>query len=183
MSTHYSAFYQNQLIAEGSLEAVIQQVKAVNTDIEPLVLDSESCQRKEFDWRGSAQEVLNRLQVVNTKPAQRGRPKLGVEAKEVTLLPRHWQWLAKQPGGASVTLRKLVEAASKQLSPEQQLKQRQEALYRFLSLTAGDFPGFEEATRALYRNHRQDFEQHVSDWPTDIRRFAVEKFAALSATI
>ena len=181
MADCYSAFYQNELLAEGSLEAVIQQVKAVSIDIEPLLLDSETCQRREFDWRGSAQEVLNRLQLVNPKPVQRGRPKLGVESKEVTLLPRHWQWLAKQPGGASVTLRKLVEAASKQINPEQQLKDRQEALYRFLSLTAGDFPGYEEVIRALYRNHRQDFEQYMNGWPKDIRHFALTKFADLSA--
>ncbi|WP_428244190.1 DUF2239 family protein [Gynuella sp.] len=180
MKTHYSAFYQNRLIAQGSLETVVEAVKQHNPLIEPLLLETESCQRKELDWRGEAIDVLNRLNL--SKTTQRGRPKLGVEPKEVTLLPRHWEWLARQSGGASVTLRKLVEAAIKQAPPEQQMKERQERLYRFLSLTAGDFPAFEEVIRALYRNNRQEFEQNMCDWPEDIRTFALNKFDELGVS-
>jgi hypothetical protein len=105
--------------------------------------------------------------------ATRGRPKLGVTAREVTLLPRHWEWLAAQPGGASVTLRKLVEEARRTSGAQQQVRQAQEAAYRFMSALAGDFPGFEEATRALFADDRNRFEQHMAEWPADIRNYAV----------
>ncbi|MFY0534142.1 DUF2239 family protein [Nannocystis pusilla] len=29
-----------------------------------------------------------------------GRPKLGVVSREVSLLPRHWEWLERQPSGS-----------------------------------------------------------------------------------
>jgi uncharacterized protein len=103
----------------------------------------------------------------------RGRPKLGVTAREVTLLPRHWVWLAAQPGGASVTLRKLVEDARRNSGAQQKLRQSQEAAYRFMSAMGGDFPGFEEATRALFADDRAHFEQHMTEWPVDIRNHAI----------
>ena len=103
----------------------------------------------------------------------RGRPKLGVTAREVTLLPRHWEWLAAQPGGASVTLRKLVEEARRASGAQQKVRQAQEAAYRFMSAMAGDFPGFEEATRALFADDRNRFEQHMAEWPVDIRNYAL----------
>lgn len=105
--------------------------------------------------------------------AGRGRPKLGVTAREVTLLPRHWEWLAAQPGGASVTLRKLVEEARRTTGSQQKVRQAQEAAYRFMSAMAGDFPGFEEASRALFADDRNRFEQHMAEWPVDIRNYAM----------
>ena len=96
-----------------------------------------------------------------------GRPKLGVTAREVTLLPRHWDWLATQPGGASVALRKLVEDASRR--PGAQKRQRQDAAYRLATTLAGDAPGYEEAMRALYAGHQEEFAAHIEAWPTDVR--------------
>ena len=102
----------------------------------------------------------------------RGRPKLGVVAREVTLLPRHWDWLNGQPGGASVTLRKLVEEARRRSSATDQAREGQEAAYRFMSAIAGDLPGFEEATRALWRRDAARFEHETDAWPKDVRDHA-----------
>ena len=93
--------------------------------------------------------------------------------REVTLLPRHLEWLAAQPGGASVALRKLVDEARKTGGPAQALRSAQEAAYRFMSAMAGNLPAFEEAIRALFANDRVRFEQEISNWPEDIRAYAL----------
>src|SRR3546814_490284 len=102
-------------------------------------------------------------------PRGRGRPKLGVTAREVTLLPRHWDWLAAQPGGASVALRKLVEQAMR--DDRQTRRAAQEAAYRVMTALAGDLPGYEEAIRALFAGDRQRFEQQIAGWPADLRDY------------
>ena len=103
-----------------------------------------------------------------------GRPKLGVVAREVTLLPRHWQWLSEQPGGASVVLRKLVESARTQQSPKVRARRAQESTYRFLFALGGDLPGFEEATRRLFAGDQAGFAEQLQDWPEDIRAHAIK---------
>ena len=110
-----------------------------------------------------------------------GRPKLGVVSREVTLLPRHWEWLASQPGGASVVLRRLVEQERRQGSGKQQRRAAHEAAYKFMSAIAGDLPGFEEATRALFADNRARFEQEMAKWPPDIRAYAIN-LAQIPAT-
>ena len=102
-----------------------------------------------------------------------GRPKLGVTPREVTLLPRHWEWLATQPGGASVALRKLVEQARKSHSQTDRLRCAQERAYRFMSTMAGDFPGFEEASRALFANDPLRLKELIAGWPEDVRDHAL----------
>jgi hypothetical protein len=112
----------------------------------------------------------------------RGRPKLGVIAREVTLLPRHWEWLATQTGGASVTLRRLVEEARRGdiAGGRQQRRNAQETAYRFMAAIGGDLPGFEEACRALFADDRPQFQQHIAQWPADIGRYAARlAFGAL----
>jgi len=104
-----------------------------------------------------------------------GRPKLGVTAREVTLLPRHWEWLAAQPGGASVALRKLVETASR--DPKAERAAARDAAYRFASAMGGDEAGFEEAMRALYAGKRKKFHRQLESWPPDVREH-LEKMAA-----
>ncbi|MCP5412855.1 MAG: DUF2239 family protein [Alphaproteobacteria bacterium] len=96
-----------------------------------------------------------------------GRPKLGVVPREVTLLPRHWDWLASQPGGASVALRKLVEEASR--NPKARMRARRDAIYRLATALVGDAPAYEEAMRALYVGAREDFAAHIEPWPADVR--------------
>lgn len=101
-------------------------------------------------------------------PRPRGRPKLGVTAREVTLLPRDWDWLARQPGGASATLRRLVEAARRNPSAADRMRARREAAYRMLTELAGDRPGYEEAMRALFRGDAEAFAAATEGWPRDL---------------
>ena len=108
-----------------------------------------------------------------------GRPKLGVTAREVTLLPRHWDWLATQAGGASVALRKLVEEASR--NPKAQQRARRDAAYRFATALVGNAPGYEEAIRALYAGHAEEFAAHIEAWPADVRRALEEMTAEATA--
>lgn len=105
-------------------------------------------------------------------PRGRGRPKLGVVAREVTLLPRHWAWLAEQPGGASVALRKLVQEAQRANGGKDQARKAHERAYHFMLAIAGDLPGFEEATRALFANEAAQFKDLIAAWPGDIRDHA-----------
>ena len=97
-----------------------------------------------------------------------GRPKLGVVAREVTLLPRHWDWLGRQPGGASVALRRLVDDARRVHADRDTVRAAREAAYRFMTAIAGDLPGFEEATRALFAGERERFDALVAPWPEDV---------------
>ena len=101
-----------------------------------------------------------------------GRPKLGVVAREITLLPRHWEWLSARPGGASVTLRKLVDQARAVSAPGDRVRAAQDSAYRFMSAMAGNQPGFEEATRALFANNGGRFDEQIASWPSDIARHA-----------
>ncbi|MFN3514412.1 MAG: DUF2239 family protein [Phenylobacterium sp.] len=131
-----------------------------------LVFDRDTARVVDLDLRGTEQEVAARYTPAEAPAARRGRPKLGVVAREVTLLPRHWDWLARQPGGASVTLRKLVEAARK--ADAGAARVRTEAAYRFMSAMAGDLPGFEEAARALFAGERSRLDDLMTAWPKDI---------------
>ncbi|MGH8444214.1 MAG: DUF2239 family protein, partial [Solimonas sp.] len=106
------------------------------------------------------------------EPRGRGRPKLGVVAREVTLLPRHWDWLATQPGGASVALRKLVEDARRANAEKDRTRARHERAYHFISAIAGNLPGFEAATRALFADDGATFRKHIAKWPRDVREHA-----------
>jgi hypothetical protein len=108
-----------------------------------------------------------------SEPRGRGRPKLGVVAREVTLLPRQWEWLATQPGGASAILRRLVDDARRNGGTRQQRRAAQDAAYQFMLAIAGDMPGYEEATRALFADDRPRLEQWIADWPQDIRSHVV----------
>jgi hypothetical protein len=101
-------------------------------------------------------------------PRRRGRPSLGVAAREVTLLPRHWDWLSRQPGGASAAIRRLVEEASRQAPAP---REKRDAVYRFLSHMCGDRPGYEEALRALYRGEEARFRGLIAPWPAAVRDY------------
>lgn len=140
-----------------------------------LIFDNDTGELRELDLRGTAAEVLARLappDAAAEEPRRAGRPKLGVVAREVTLLPRHWDWLASQPGGASVVLRRLVEQARLASTDRDRRRRAQEAAYRFLNAAAGNQPGFEEALRALFADHAERFAAASAAWPADIRAFA-----------
>lgn len=194
-----TAFIGRRLATNGPLIEValaLKDLAAAEPSQSVLAFDDATGRVIDFDLRGTKTEIVERL--LHSPPAVavssiaepmepvaeegaeqpgekagRGRPKLGVTAREITLLPRHWEWLAAQPGGASVTLRKLVEEARRTTGAQQKVRQAQEAAYRFMSAMAGDFPGFEEATRALFADDRDRFEQHMAEWPVDIRGYAV----------
>ncbi|MFV8632050.1 DUF2239 family protein [Ralstonia pseudosolanacearum] len=182
-----TAFTGSRRLAAGSVRDVATAVK-LHLDAYPearvLVFDNATACPVEFDLRGAAEAVAARLDGAadadadarepSTRPRGPGRPKLGVTAREVTLLPRHWDWLAAQPGGASVTLRKLVEAASRAAEGPDRRRNAQEAAYRFMSAMAGDAPGFEEATRALFAADAGRFAALTQPWPADVRDFARE---------
>ncbi|MHB8284710.1 MAG: DUF2239 family protein [Caulobacteraceae bacterium] len=169
----FVAFADKSRLAYGSLAAVASAARRA-LDRQPnanvLVFNVMTGAVVELDLRGTEPEVIGRLPAPPSEDAaKRGRPKLGVVAREVTLLPRHWEWLAQQKGGASVTLRALVEAARKADVDAQPSRARTEAAYRFMTVIAGDLPGYEEATRALFAQNRPSLEQQTSAWPEDIR--------------
>lgn len=163
--TEFVAFEGGQCLARGSLAAAGLAVRAAMTrpDHGPLlVIDGTSGRVVDLDLRGSDEAVARRL----TPAPARGRPKLGVVAREVTLLPQHWDWLNGQPGGASAVLRRLVDEARR--SPEQRRRGAREAAYRFIAALAGDLPGFEEASRALFAGDAASFAARMAGWPPDI---------------
>jgi hypothetical protein len=188
----YTAFIGNKRVATGRLAEVAIASKTAMTRAKSaalLVFDDHTGEQVEVDLRGSSEAIRQRLAApapINTvaassdtpPPRTVGRPKLGVVAREVTLLPRHWQWLNSQPGGASVALRKLVEHARRNNESKDRVRQAQEVTYRFVVAIAGNQPGFEAATRALFANQAEQFELQTANWPPDIRDHARKLAAA-----
>lgn len=180
VDTVCTAFVGAKRIAAGRLGEVALAAKAA-LDADPaaalLIFDDENSAPVEVDFRGSAAAVVARLAPgasPSEVPAPRGpgRPKLGVVAREVTLLPRHWEWLSRQPGGASVAMRKLVEEARRASAGKDRARQAQEAAYRFMVAMAGNAQGFEDAARALFANDAAGFMQATAPWPEDVRAHA-----------
>lgn len=191
-----TAFEGSRCIASGDLSSVAAKVKeAVDRDDRAAVLifDDSTSRPIEVDTRGTVEEVLQRIAVQpqrgaaiveseHPEPAGRrgpGRPRLGVVAREITLLPRHWEWLGSQPGGASVALRRLVEEARRTNAGRDRVRLAQESTFRFMTAMAGNEPGFEEATRALFAGNRERFDEQTARWPADVRDHAL-KLAALA---
>ena len=169
-----AAFDGVRLIAAGALRDVALAVRdALATDPRGPVLtfDDATGAVIDLDLRGSDAEILDKLDS-DPQPRGRGRPRLGVVAREVTLLPRHWEWLAAQPGGASVALRRLVDQARRADGGAAEAKRAKAAAYRFLQAIAGDFAGFEEASRALFAGDRDTFADRIAAWPADVRAYA-----------
>lgn len=179
-------------IASGLLEEVAVMVKHLvdqSGQTSPvLVFDDETSAVIDLDLRGTAETVRKYaadLAAARTPaspspsdpvealgPRGPGRPRLGVVPREVTLLPRHWDWLAGQPGGASAALRRLVDQARRTHAGKDRVRRAQNAAYRFMSAMAGDEPGFEEATRALFADNPAVFDALVERWPPDVRDYA-----------
>ena len=184
-SVSLTAFAGKQKIATGTLHALAPTLKERVTrepDAQILIFNDSTGKQVDLNLHGSLAEVLQRLPAPRPDagtgqapdaPRTAGRPKLGVVAREVTLLPRHWEWLASQPGGASVALRKLVEQAQRDNRGADAQRQARDAAYQFMSALAGDEAGFEEASRALFAGRRDDFERQVQAWPADVREHVV----------
>jgi uncharacterized protein len=170
----YSAFAGSRRIASGSLEEVAAAVAqaASSSDAPLLVFSDTTGAQVDLDLRGSEAEVRARHRPAvpaQAPPRGRGRPRLGVVAREVTLLPDQWEWLASQPGGASVALRKLVLEARRAGSSRDRMRRAQERSYKVMVALAGDRPGFEAASRALFANDMDAFRAGIERWPRDIR--------------
>ena len=177
----YVAFVGPRRVAAGNLSEILPGLKErFERDATELVLifEVETGRQIDVDLRGSLEEVLERYVPSTAKGP--GRPKLGVTSREVSLLPRHWEWLEEQPSGASAALRRLVEAAIKHEPGKERARRIRSALSRFLSAMAGDRPHYEEACRALFNGDTARFAELVERWPKDIREHALEQARAAS---
>jgi len=198
-NTLCTAFKGSQCIAKGELKDVALAAKRAFDEAASrpspaavLIFNDTSSEVIELDWRGSPDEFATRLAAqalamdattVNPlaaaddestdtpadAPRGPGRPKLGVVPREVTLLPRHWEWLSTQPGGASVALRKLVEVARRSSEVKDRVRQASAVGYKFMSTMAGHEIGFEEASRALFAGDQAGFEALIASWPADVQ--------------
>lgn len=187
----YTAFTGHQRVSSGDIASVASAAKEYIDSCENspsiLIFDNQTSEQVEIDFRGSTSDLLKHIELLKIALAteapsdeetpapsraptgRSGRPKLGVVAKEVTLLPRHWEWLKSQRGGASATLRRLVEQARSEAVKEDKIREQQTAVYRFMTAIGGDLSGFEEAMRALYAFDENQFIAQIDAWPQDIR--------------
>lgn len=193
---HWTAFAGTRLLKRGlpvDVALAVQAELGRDPNASVLTFDDHSGRLVDLDLRGSAQDIAARMAQATppgTDPATTdeasarspGRPKLGVVAREVTLLPRHWDWLAAQPGGASVTLRKLVDTARASSTTQDRIRQAQASADRFMMAMAGNLPAYEEASRALYAAQADRFTALTEGWPADLRdhsrRLAAPAFEA-----
>lgn len=169
--TRLIVFAEYKRIAQGNTAEVLAQLRERRDDTPYLVFDEQTGEQLDVDVHNRAGVVPHAASADAHDEAPRGvgRPKLGVVAREVTLLPRHWDWLNRQPGGASVALRRLVQEASRVNADRDAVRASREATYRFMTAIAGALPGFEEATRALFAGERNRFEGFIDAWPADLR--------------
>ena len=170
LPSHCIAFLGTELLAQGALVDVVRAVKAA-LDRGPqqsiALLDSATSRPVEINFSGTEEEVLQRIPRARVPGAGRLTP--GVAARDVTLLPRHWEWLDTQPGGASVALRKLVELAARKARAADTMRGARDAAYRFMHELMGDAAGFEEASRALFAGDGERFKALVEHWPVAVR--------------
>jgi hypothetical protein len=178
----YTAFAGHRLIASGNLESTVRRTReclAAGESAPILVFEDQTGAQIDFDFRGSEGEVMSRLSShpIHARPEVHdpprtgpGRPKLGVVCREVSLLPRHWSWLEQWPGGVSAALRRLVEDARKRAPGAEQARNARAAAGKFMWSMAGNFPNFEEASRALYSNDADRLRALIRDWPEDVRK-------------
>lgn len=178
----FTVFVGGRRVATGSIEVVAQAAASLGAGGDlPLVFDDATGRPVDLDLRfgpdAAAREFRGRAfaapEAPPAPPKSRGRPRLGVVAREVTLLPRHWDWLATQPGGASAALRRLVEQARRDNSHADFAREGREAAYRAMAALGGDLPGFEEASRALFAGDRNRLLLLLEPWPPDIRAYVM----------
>ena len=173
----FVAFAGHERLAQGSLLEVAVACKAHDEvhHERTVVYDANTGNIIDVELSGSANDVRARYANMPSAPKSSpeprgpGRPRLGVVSREVSLLPRHWNWLAEQRGGASATIRRLVDAARKQEEPQAQTRRAVEAAHRFIWDIAGDLPSFEEATRALFAHDFVRLRKFTRSWPAGIR--------------
>jgi uncharacterized protein len=175
MTDSFSAFDGDHRLASGSRACVVKAIRK-HLDRQPdaslLIFDDTTGSQIDFDLRETGDETNTPAPIDAAEAARSpGRPKLGVVPREVTLLPRHWDWLAKQPGGASVTIRKLIDEARRTTAGAENARVARERAYRFMSAKAGNLSGFEEASRALFAGDAGRFATLIDGWPQDVRDY------------
>ncbi|MBT8146797.1 MAG: DUF2239 family protein [Gammaproteobacteria bacterium] len=184
LSTCLIAFSNGQCVAKGNPEQAVTYLKSFfdqHPQQDLLILDAETSRTIELDLRQSPATILSSQflsepetatvsQALREPKRGRGRPKLGVVSREVTLLPRHWEWLSKQPGGASVALRRLVEEARSKSGEQDRQRAAQNSAYQFMTVVAGNEEGYEEAIRSLYAGDLEKLLATIKKWPTDVAR-------------
>lgn len=172
MDGNFTAFFGTTCLTSGALPELLRAAKAHLDGGGPeplLIFNEETGQQVDFDFRGTPDEVLARaLPPPRSGP---GRPRLGVVSREISLLPRHWEWLEQQPQGISAALRRLVDEARKKAPGEQRGRLVRDALSRVMWSVAGNLPDFEEATRALFSRRDGDLMALVRDWPPSVRDY------------
>lgn len=181
VAAQFTAFLADRRLASGDLETVALAAHAAQdrrTEM-PIIFEDSTGAVVDLDLRGDAADVVERLrataEAATSEPARgRGRPKLGVTAREVTLLPKHWTWLQTQPGGASAALRRLVEDAQETHLEADQRRSAQTAAYKVMQALAGHRAGYEEALRALYAGESQRFETLIAPWPPAISAYIAD---------
>jgi hypothetical protein len=169
----YTAFAGDRCVAGGDLRTLLtqakQQLDQKGDGIPLLIFDDASGRQVDFDFSGSLTEVLARAEPpVRSGP---GRPKLGVVSREVSLLPRQWEWLEQQPQGISGALRRLIDEARKRAPQSERARLAREATSKIMWSLAGNLEGFEEASRALFAGKRSTFERLIRRWPSDLRAY------------
>ena len=166
----YTAFAGNRRIAAGNRDSILSEVKQYTdtSDDRVLIFEDMTGKQVDFDFSGSLDDVLERgrTRAVRMRP---GRPKLGVVGREVSLLPRHWEWLEDQPNGISAAIRRLVDEARKREPGAQRARRLRDGIARFMWSMGGDLPNFEEATRALYGETNSRLDDLIASWPVDVR--------------
>lgn len=182
----YTGFVGQRRVASGDLVTVALKVQAATEKdpaATPTVIDDLTGESVSLNLHGTPEQLRARLErrlartSAETEPEKRagpGRPRLGVVSREVSLLPRHWDWLGEQPGGASAALRRLVEEARRDNQAKDRARRARDAAYTFMAVMAGDLPDFEEAARALYAGDAARLERLVRAWPRDVREHALK---------
>ncbi len=177
----FTAFAGQRLIATGDIETTLRKTKEIIDGHQPgtiLIFEDRTGRQVDFDLRGTPEEALARLashplfaaaETAARPKSGPGRPNLGVVCREVSLLPRHWEWLGSQSGGASAAIRRLVDEARKSGGPKERARMARDAAGAFMWVMGGNLPGFQEASRALYGTDYRRLEGLVRDWPRDIR--------------
>jgi hypothetical protein len=168
----YTAFAGFERIMRGTLQETLRKTKKkLDTDPElrVLIFEDATGRQVDFDFRGSIEQVVARAQPKQAERSGPGRPKLGVVSREVSLLPRHWEWLERHPQGISAGIRRLVDEARKRAPDEERARQARAAASQFMWVMSGDLPHFEEASRALFGSHKLRFAELTRSWPADVR--------------
>jgi hypothetical protein len=175
----YTAFSGTHWLCTGTLAEVLPAaLKQGHEGV--LIFEDQTGKQQDFDFRGTADEVVAKAAPAIEPRTGPGRPKLGVVSREISLLPRHWEWLELQPQGASAAIRRLVDQARQSDGGAAELRWTVQAIGRIMTTVAGNLPGFEEALRSLYANRFEELRTGIEAWPEGIRDYINQRLPVVS---